>query len=277
MESKRRIKGSDLFICAVFIFIYLPVFIVVLYSFNESRLSSVWGGFSFAWYERLISNPSIMEALKNSIILAVNTSILSAIIGTAGAYGMHMVKGKKAKKLELTVILPMLIPEIILGMVFLAFFTMLDLPFGMVTLTLAHTAICFPFVYMLVKTRLLDMDKSVLEVAYTLGASKMRAFKDITFPYLLPSVVAGMLLSFATSMDNVIVSIFVTGVNVNTLPMKVYTQIKVGITPEINALCTLMIVVTLLLFSIAGLIIIKLRKSKGKFLDLNKHNREEKI
>ena len=262
MKKKRGIKGSDLFILAVLIFIYLPIFIIVLYSFNDSRLSSVWGGFSFTWYERLLSNSSIMDALKNSLILAVNTSILSAIIGTAGACGMHLVKGKRAKKLELSVILPMLIPEIILGMVFLAFFTMVDLPFGMVTLTLAHTAICFPFVYMLVRARLSDMDMSLLEASYTLGASPRRAFIDITLPYLLPSIVAGMLLAFATSMDDVIVSIFVTGVNVNTLPMKVYSQIKVGITPEINALCTVMLIATLLIFFVVGGIVLKIDKSR---------------
>ena len=263
MNSKRMIKGSDLFIIAVFIFIYLPVFIMVLYSFNESRLSSVWGGFSFTWYERLMNNSGLMEALKNSLILAVNTSILAGIIGTLGAYGTHMVSNARGKKLELAVILPMLIPEIILGMVFLAFFTMLNLPFGMVTLTLAHTAICFPFVFMLVKARLADMDISVLEAAYTLGASPVRAFKDITLPYLMPSIIAGMLLSFATSMDDVIVSIFVTGVNVNTLPMKVYSQIKVGITPEINALCTVMLVATLLLFGVAVAIILKGKKTSA--------------
>ena len=263
MNSKKKIKGSDLFIIAVFIFIYLPVFIIVLYSFNESRLSSVWGGFSLTWYERLMNNSGLMDALKNSLILAVNTSVLAAIIGTLGAYGTHMVRNAKAKKLELTVILPMLIPEIILGMVFLAFFTMLNLPFGMVTLTLAHTAICFPFVFMLVKARLADMDTSVLEVAYTLGASPARAFKDITLPYLLPAIIAGMLLSFATSMDDVIVSIFVTGVNVNTLPMKVYSQIKVGITPEINALCTVMLIATLLLFGVAAAIILKSKKTRA--------------
>ena len=263
MNSKRMIKGSDLFIIAVFIFIYLPVFIMVLYSFNESRLSSVWGGFSLTWYERLMNNSGLMDALKNSLILAVNTSVLAAIIGTLGAYGTHLVRNAKAKKLELTVILPMLIPEIILGMVFLAFFTMLNLPFGMVTLTLAHTAICFPFVFMLVKARLADMDTSVLEVAYTLGASPARAFKDITLPYLLPAIIAGMLLSFATSMDDVIVSIFVTGVNVNTLPMKVYSQIKVGITPEINALCTVMLIATLLLFGVAAAIILKSKKTRA--------------
>ena len=263
MKSKRKITGADLFIFAVFVFIYLPVVIIVVYSFNDSRLSSVWGGFSLTWYERLMHNSGLLDALKNSLILAVNTSILAAVIGTLGAYGTHMVRNAKAKKLELTVILPMLIPEIILGMVFLAFFTMLNLPFGMVTLTLAHTAICFPYVFMLVKARLADMDTSVLEVAYTLGASPVRAFKDITLPYLLPAIIAGMLLSFATSMDDVIVSIFVTGININTLPMKVYSQIKVGITPEINAICTVMLIATLVLFGVAGLIVMRYNRGKA--------------
>ena len=175
----KKIKGSSIFIVCVLIFIYLPIFLVILYSFNESKLSSVWTGFSFTWYERLFSNRSLFIALKNSLILAFNTSLLSAIIGTLGAYGMQY---SKNKKMEFAAILPMLIPEIILGMVFLSLFTDVHLPFGMVTLTLAHTSFCFPFVYMLVKARLKDMDPSMIEAARTLGASEIRVFFDIILP-----------------------------------------------------------------------------------------------
>ena len=250
---------SNVFIWCVLIFIYLPIFLVILYSFNESRMSSVWTGLSFHWYKQLFQDEVIFEALKNSFILAIYTSILSAIIGTLGAYGMEQVKKKNQ---EFIAILPMLIPEIILGMVCLTFFSALHLPFGMITLTLAHTILCFPFVYVLVKARLKDMDPSLVEAAETLGAKPFQAFKDIVLPYLMPSIVAGMLLSFVTSMDDVIMSVFVTGVQINTLPMKIYTQIKTGITPEINALCTVMIIVTLLLFGIVSLIIIKQKKEK---------------
>ena len=253
----KKIKISNVWIFCVLLFIYLPIFLVILYSFNESRLSSVWGGFSLTWYQALFKNRSLFSALKNSLILALNTSLLSAVIGTLGAYGMHF---SKHKKFEFVAILPMLIPEIILGMVFLAFFSDLHLPFGMVTLTLAHTGLCFPFVYMLVKSRLKDMDESMMEAAYTLGAGPVRTFFDIVLPYIMPSIFAGMLLSFATSMDDVILSGFVSGISTNTLPVKIYSQLKTGVTPEINALCTLMILVTLLLFGLAKWIIMSKKK-----------------
>ena len=145
-----------------------------------------------------------------------------------------------------------MIPEIILGMVFMAFFSLLGLPFGMTTLILAHTAFCIPYVYMLVKARLVGMDKSLVEAALDLGASPLRVFFDITLPLLLPAIVSGMLLAFAMSIDDVIISVFVTGVNTNTLPLKIYTQLKTGVTPKINALCTLMFAATLLLCGLAA-------------------------
>ena len=253
----KKIKGSHLFIISVLIFIYLPIFLVILYSFNGSKLSSMWTGFSLTWYRSLFNNRSIFLALKNSIILASCTSILSAIIGTLGAYGM---RHSKNKNIEFVAILPMLIPEIILGMVFLSFFSDLHLPFGLITLTLAHTSFCFPFVYMLVKARLKDMDESMIEAAYSLGASPLRTFFDIVLPYIFPAILAGMLLSFATSMDDVIISGFVSGVSFHTLPVKIYAMLKVGVTPDVNALCAMMILVTLLLFGIARWIIIRQNK-----------------
>ena len=253
----KKIKMSTIFIFLVLIFIYLPIFLVILYSFNESKLSSVWSGFSLTWYHTLFKNRSLFIALKNSLILAFNTSLLSAIIGTLGAYGMHY---SKNKKMEFISILPMLIPEIIMGMVFLSMFTDIHLPFGLMTLTLAHTSFCFPFVYMLVKARLKDMDSSMLEAARNLGANEVRVFFDIVLPYVLPSVFAGMLLSFATSMDDVIISGFVSGVTTSTLPVKIYSMLKVGVTPDVNALCTLMILVTLLLFGLSRWIMIKEKK-----------------
>lgn len=143
--------------------------------------------------------------------------------------------------------IPIMVPEIILGMVFMAFFAMLDLPFGMVTLVLGHTAFCVPYVYMMVKSSLVGIDKSLGEAAKDLGATEGRAFFDITLPLILPAVVSGMLLAFAMSLDDVVISIFVTGARTNTLPIHIYTQLKSGVTPEINALCTLMLAVTFLL------------------------------
>ena len=150
--------------------------------------------------------------------------------------------------------LPMMTPEIILGMIFLAFFSLLGLPFGMMTLVISHTAFCIPYVYMQVKARLVGMDKSLEEAARDLGADKSRVFFDITLPMLIPAIVSGMLLSFAMSFDDVIISVFVTGVNVNTLPILIYTQLKTGLTPKVNALCTLMFLATILLVLLSSIL-----------------------
>ena len=147
-----------------------------------------------------------------------------------------------------------MIPEIILGMVFMTFFSLIGLPFGMTTLIISHTAFCIPYIYMLVKARLVGMDPSLAEAARDLGAGELRVFWDITLPLLAPAIASGMLLSFAMSFDDVIISVFVTGVNVNTLPIKIYSQLKTGVTPEINALCTLMLAATILLVALSTLL-----------------------
>ncbi|MCI8269069.1 MAG: ABC transporter permease [Lachnospiraceae bacterium] len=226
---------------------YMPVCVVVIYSFNESRNSTIWTGWSLDWYRKLMKNRSLLEALKNSLILASVSSGAAGVIGTLGAIGMARTGWRSRGVVEYISSIPIMIPEIILGMVFMAFFAMLNLPFGMVTLVLGHTTFCVPYVYMMVKSSLVGLDRSLGEAAKDLGASESRAFFDITLPLILPAVFSGMLLAFAMSLDDVVISIFVTGAKTNTLPIRIYTQLKSGVTPEINALCTLMLAVTFLL------------------------------
>ena len=247
MNKKRRLKGSNLYLTLITLVLYLPILLVVVYSFNASKLSSVWDGFSLKWYAALFRDKDMFIALRNSIVLALSSGVAAAVIGTLGAVGFTKVKARSKGVVEYVSMLPIMIPEIILGMVFMTFFALLGLPFGMMTLILAHTTFCIPYIYMLVKARLIGMDKSLAEAARDLGASEVRVFFDITLPLLLPAILSGMLLSFAMSFDDVIISIFVTGVNVKTLPIKVYTQLKTGVTPEINALCTLMLAATIIL------------------------------
>ena len=249
---KNRTKLPNVYLGVLLFLMYVPIFLVILYSFNESKLSSVWSGFSLKWYTELFRDRAIFEALGNTLILGVISSLSAGVIGTLGAFGMTKVNFKTKSAVEYVSTLPIMIPEIILGMVFMAFFSLLGLPFGMTTLILAHTAFCIPYVYMLVKARLVGMDKSLVEAALDLGASPLRVFFDITLPLLLPAIVSGMLLAFAMSIDDVIISVFVTGVNTNTLPLKIYTQLKTGVTPIINALCTLMFAATLLLCGLAA-------------------------
>ena len=236
---------------------YVPILLVIIFSFNQSRLSSVWSGFSLSWYAELFRDRSMFEALRNSVILGLLTSCASAAIGTLGASGMTRLRAslganEKArlagsKIMEYLSILPIMTPEIILGMTFLAFFSFLALPTGMLTLVIAHTAFCVPYVYLLVRARLAGLDKSYVEAARIMGAGGMRAFYDITLPMVLPAVISGMLISFAMSFDDVIVSVFVAGVRTNTLPMKIYSQIKTGVTPKTNAMCTLLFILTVML------------------------------
>ena len=244
---------SKLFVLLVLLFNYLPIIVVVVYSFNASKYGN-WEGFSLEWYEKLFRNTQIMRSLKNSLFLAVSSCALSILIGTAGAVGMAKSRFRAQNLLENVSLIPMMLPEIILGMAYLSFFSILQVPFGMVTLIIAHTAFCIPYVYMLVKARLVGLDKSLPEAARDLGASEARVFFDITLPLIAPAIASGMLLSFAMSFDDVIISLFVTGVNVNTLPLKVYTSLKTGITPEINALCTLMLAFTVLAVAASALI-----------------------
>lgn len=251
---KNRTKLPNLYLGVVLALMYVPILLVILYSFNESKISSVWGGFSLKWYEELFRDDALFEALGNTLILGGLSSLSAGVVGTLGAYGMSRSKFRMRGAVEYVSTLPIMIPEIILGMVFMAFFSLLGLPFGMTTLVIAHTAFCIPYVFMLVKARLVGMDKSLQEAALDLGASPARVFFDITLPLVLPAVLSGMLLAFAMSIDDVIISVFVTGVDVNTLPVKIYTSLKTGVTPKINALSALMFLATLLICGLSGLL-----------------------
>jgi len=243
-----------LYLAVLTILTYVPIFLTAVYSFNESKLSTVWEGFSLKWYKELFRDREIKEALINSLILALLSCLFAALIGTTGALGMHRKKYKLNDAVASVSLIPIMIPEIILGMVFLSVFSLMGLPFGMVTLVIAHTTFCIPYIYSMVKARLVGMDKSLEEAALDMGASPVRVFFDITLPLIMPAILSGSMLAFAMSFDDVVISIFVTGPTVNTLPIKIYTKMKTGVTPEINALATMMLLVTILLLSLAALL-----------------------
>jgi spermidine/putrescine transport system permease protein len=247
--------ARKIYLALLLILMYVPIALVIVYSFNKSRLSSVWGGFSLSWYRELFRDRAMFEALRNSLILGVSSSLSAAVIGTLGAVGMAGINpppGRLSRVLEYFSILPIMTPEIILGMVLLAFFSVMGLPLGMLTLIIAHTSFCVPYVYLLVKARLAGMDRSYIEAARNLGSGPGRAFFDITLPLILPAVISGILLSFAMSFDDVIISVFVTGPRTNTLPIRIYSQIKTGVTPKTNALCALLFAATVLLCTLSA-------------------------
>lgn len=238
---------------------YLPILVVVIYSFNESRLTSSFEGFSLKWYKLLLSDKNMLGALLNSILLALSSSVLAAIIATSAALSFKKAHLFGKTLIEKASLLPLIIPEIILGMVFMAFFSLMGFKFGFITLLIAHTAFCIPYVYTQVSARLETLDYACIDASRDLGATSLYAFFSITLPLIFPAILSGMFLSFAMSFDDVIISVFCTGSTVNTLPVMVYTQLKTGVTPQINALCTLMLLVTVVFYALSAII-----KNKGE-------------
>ena len=251
----RKSKFAPVYLTLVLIALYLPIVVVVLYSFNAntSRFTFDFTGFSLQHYAGLLKDTKgLVAALKNSLILAGYSLALSVVLGTLGAVGMAKRSFRGMNAAQTLVTLPIMVPEIILGMAFLAFFTLLGLPFGLLTLILAHTTFCIPYIFLVVKGRLAGLDPAIGEAARDLGAGELRMFWDITLPLIAPAVVSGTLLAFAMSLDDVVISFFITGPATNTLPIKIYSQVKVGVSPEINALCTVMLLVTLALVILAS-------------------------
>ena len=251
MMKKRR-PLSSLYLALVLLVTYLPIAVVIVFSFNDAKLPVAWTGFSWRWYAALLRDAALMEALRNSLILGAASSLSAAVIGTLGAIGMARVHYRSKGMMEYLSTVPIMLPEIILGMVFLAFFALLRLPFGWTTLIIAHTSFCIPYVFLMVKARLVGIDKSIEEAARDLGASPARTFFDVTLPLILPAVLSGCILSFAMSFDDVVISIFVSSPTVSTLPIKVYTQMRTGVTPEINALCTLILIAVVLILLVSA-------------------------
>lgn len=260
---KNKTVLPNIYLLLIFFLMYLPIAIVIIYSFNVSKVNVFWEGFTLDWYVQLFHDKTMLSALKTSLILGILSSCCAAVIGTLGAVGIARQKIAGGGAMEYFTILPIMIPEIILGMVFLAFFSLLGFHLGMLTLVIAHTAFCVPYVYLLVKARLAGLDKSYVEAARDLGAGELRAFSSITVPLILPAIISGMLLAFAMSFDDVIISSFVTGVDSNTLPLLIFSQLKIGLTPKTNALCTLLFIATILIVLIS--MIIGRPKKKKRF------------
>ena len=225
-----------------FVILYIPVLSVILYSFNQSPSTAQWTGFTMDWYKDLFQDRVIVEAFKISIMVAFSTSILSAILGTAAAIGTLNVTKRMEKTINGVMILPLLVPEVALGVSLLLFFTALKLPFGYLTLVLSHSLFCVPYVYIMVQLRLKEIDKSIIEAAKDLGAAKWQIIKTIILPLIMPSILTASLLAVAISLDDVVISTYMAGPTSTTLPVHVFSMMRVGVTPKINALCTLILV-----------------------------------
>ncbi|GAA5484204.1 ABC transporter permease [Haloferula sargassicola] len=229
----------------VLVFFYLPIAALVVRSFNSSRYTPEWKGFTWKWYERLFERDDLLAALGNSLKIATAASLLSMVLGTSAAFALHRHRSRLQDFHSLMVRVPLVLPDILMGMSLLLLFVSIGMPLSLVTITLAHVTFCLSYVALVVLARLEDFDFNVVEAARDLGASRLQAFRKVTLPMLLPGILAGGLLAFTLSIDDYVITFFVKGPGSDTLPTLVYSMIKKSRElPVINALSTLMLAVT---------------------------------
>ena len=236
---------------AVYAFLYVPLLVVVIFSFNDSKLNAEWVGFTLDWYRKLAVNQEMRAAALNSLFIALVAAGLATVLGTMAGLAMHRYNSKVLPILTLT---PVAMPEILLGVSLLIFFISVlgDESLSLLTVIIAHTTFCIGFVAIIVRARLAGMDESIFEAARDLGATPWQTFRLVTLPLIMPGVVAGALMAFTLSIDDFIITFFTAGAGVPTLPLTIYTMIKVAVTPEVNALSTLFMLLTLTLIVLAG-------------------------
>ena len=241
---------------AGFAFLYLPIVLLIIYSFNASKLVTVWGGFSTRWYVALLSNDGLIHAAWVTARVAFFSATIATILGTLAAVALVR-RGRFVGRTLFSgmVYAPIVMPEVITGLSLLLLFVAIDLNRGFLTVLIAHITFSMCFVAIVVQSRLLTFDRSLEEAAMDLGATPLKAFLSVTLPIILPAIVAGWMLAFTLSLDDLVIASFTTGPGSTTLPMKIYSQVRLGVTPEINAVCTILVgLVTLgvLAASVAG-------------------------
>lgn len=232
----------------VLVFFYLPIVVLVINSFNASRFGGTWDGWSLQWYRKLFAQRDIWLALKNTLIVAAGATLGSVILGTSAAFALHRFARSRLQRFHYTLVYtPLVVPEILMGISLLLFFVAIGMPLGLGTIFLAHLTFCISYVAMVVLARLQDFDFSVIEAAQDLGASWWTATWKVLLPLLSPGIAAGGLLAFTLSIDDFVISFFVAGPGATTLPIRIYSMIKFGSPPLINALSAILLLVTFLL------------------------------
>ncbi|CAK06260.1 ABC transporter permease [Rhizobium johnstonii] len=227
-----------------FAFLYLPIVLLVIFSFNESKLVTVWGGFSTKWYVSLLSNQGLLDAAWVTIRVGLLSATLATILGTMAALTLVRYTRFRGRMLFSGMIYaPLVMPDVITGLSLLLLFVAIGFDRGFWTITLAHTTLTMCFVAVVVQSRLLSFDQSIEEAAQDLGAPPVRTFFEITLPIIAPAVLSGWILAFTLSLDDLVIASFTSGPGATTLPMRIYSQVRLGVTPEINAVCTILIAI----------------------------------
>ena len=241
-----------MYLTLVFLFLYAPIVALAVFSFNDSKSMAHWGGFTFKWYQQLIHNDSIMNALYYTIVVAIISSIVATIVGTISAIGIHKMRGKRRKVILNINYLPVLNPDIVTAVALMRLIVFLNLEFGFLTMLLSHIMFSIPYVILSVLPKIKQLPQNIEEAAMDLGATPMYALRKVVLPQIKPGIVSGFLIAFTMSIDDFIISFFNTGNGVSNLSIEIYGMARRGIKPEINALSTIMFTVVLILLLISN-------------------------
>lgn len=269
--GRRQIKQktwsvlSKLYLVLVFIFVYAPVAVMVVFSFNNSKTNVSWQGFTLKYYIKLMSDSSLWEVFGTTVMIAVISTIIAVVVGTTGAVGLRNAKFKGKKLISNLIYFPIVLPEIVMAVALLLTFRVPGLSLSKLTIIIGNTTLVLPYVYITVKSRLVGMDPSIEEASLDLGADRLYTFLHVTLPQIVPGVMSGALMSVSLVLNDLIITSFLADAGTTTLPIKVYSMIKKGITPEINALTTIVLAVFLVFLAIY-LIYMGIKASKMKRL-----------
>jgi spermidine/putrescine transport system permease protein len=233
------------------LFLYLPIAVLIIYSFNAAKLAMAWQGFSLQWYAALARDHALMVACQNSILIAVVSTGVATLLGVSVAIGLERLPWRLRAWLDGAFLLPLVIPEIMMGVALLLFFVLIKVPLGLLTVTIGHAAFNLPVVLLIVRSRLRKLDPRLEEAARDLGATPWQAFRRVTLPLLRPAIIGAALLAFTVSLDDFVVTFFTAGPGATTLPLKVYSMIRTGISPEINALSAILVVASMCLVGLS--------------------------
>ena len=247
MSEKKPSLWLQIYSILVYGFIYAPILILIIFSFNTQKLNIRWEGFTLHWYEVLFKDGQVLLATRNTIIIAIISTLVATIIGTMAALAMQRYRFPFYNTSETLMYIPIVIPEVVMGISLLVFFVLVNFKLGLATITLSHIAFNVPFVTLVVRARLHGYDKAIDEAAMDLGANEITTFRRVTLPTIMPGVLSGAMLALTLSLDDYVITYFTAGPGSTTLPLRVYSMVRFIVTPEINALSTIWVLIILII------------------------------
>jgi spermidine/putrescine transport system permease protein len=250
MSEKKPALWLRAYTFLVYLFIYIPIIILVVFSFNNQKLNISWHGFTWHWYSVLFNDNQVQLATRNTLIIAVISTVVATIIGTLAALAMQRYRFPGYDASEALMYIPIVIPEVVMGISLLVFFVLLNFKLGLLTITLSHIAFNIPFVALVVRARLHGYDDSIDEAAMDLGADELTTFRRVTLPTIMPGILSGAMLALTLSLDDYVITYFTAGPGSTTLPLRVFSMVRFMVTPEVNALSTLWVLIIFVILAI---------------------------